>query len=95
VNGLLLGYPATFESIGLVAQRFAQLPIYDRPLDWFTRWPERISAVTLEQANEAGRRYCDRSAFTLVVAGDKASVMPTLDGIGYEVVELDSRGRPR
>jgi zinc protease len=95
VSGLLLGYPSTFESIGLVAGRFAQLPIYDRPLDWYERWPERVAAVTLEQANETGRRYCDRASFSLIVAGDKAKVVPTLDGIGFERVELDARGRLR
>jgi zinc protease len=95
VSGLLLGYPGTFESIGLVASRFAQLPIYNRPLDWYERWPERVAAVSLEQANEAGRRYCDRSSFSLIVAGDKANVAPTLDGIGFERVELDARGRLR
>jgi zinc protease len=95
VSGLLLGYPSTFESIGLVASRFAQLPIYGRPLDWYERWPERVAAVSLEQANQAGRRYCDRSKFVLAIAGDKAKVAPTLDGIGFEWVELDTRGQPR
>jgi len=95
VSGLLLGYPSTFESIGLVASRYAQLPIYGRPLDWYERWPERISAITLEQANEAGHRYCDRSKFVLAVAGDKAKVAPTLEGLGFEWVELDARGQRR
>jgi zinc protease len=95
VNGLLLGYPGSFELIGRVAQRFAQLPIYDRPLDWYELWPERVSAVTVEQANQAARRYCDRSKLTLVVAGDKAKVKSTLDGIGFDWIELDARGRRR
>lgn len=95
VSGLLLGYPSTFESIGLVASRFAQLPIYGRPLDWYERWPERVSAITLEQVNEAGHRYCDRSKFVLTVAGDKAKVAPTLAGLGFELTELDARGQPR
>jgi predicted Zn-dependent peptidase len=95
VNGLLLGFPGSFERIGLVAQRFAQLPIYDRPLDWYEHWPERVAAVSLEQANQAARRYCDRSKLTLVVAGDKAKVKSTLDGIGFDWVELDPRGRRR
>ncbi|HWO12637.1 MAG TPA: hypothetical protein VNN80_24235, partial [Polyangiaceae bacterium] len=75
--------------------RFAQLPIYNRPLDWYERWPERISAVSLAEANEAGRRYCDRSKFVLAVAGDKATVAPALEGLGFEWVELDARGQRR
>jgi predicted Zn-dependent peptidase len=93
VNGLLLGFPSTFESINEVASRFAQLPLYGRPLDWYQHWPERTSAVTLEQANEVGKRYCDKSQFVLTVAGDKAKVLPTLEGIGYAPVEIDARGR--
>lgn len=95
VGGLLLGYPAGFESIGLLGARFAQLPIYDRPLDWFEKWPERVSGVTLEQANETGRRYCQPGELTIVVAGDKAKVAPTLKSLPYEWVELDARGKLR
>jgi zinc protease len=95
VGGLLLGYPAGFESIGLLGARFAQLPIYDRPLDWFEKWPERVSAVTLEQANETGRRYCQPAEFAVVVAGDKAKVAPTLKDLPYEWVEVDARGKRR
>jgi zinc protease len=94
VGGLLLGYPATFESIDLVGSRFAQIPIYNRPLDWFERWPSRVAAVTLEQANQAAHSYCQRSDYAMVVAGDAAKVVPTLDGIGFELVKVDPRGQP-
>ncbi len=93
VSGSLLGYPASFESIGLVAGRFSQLPIHGRPLDWFTLWPSRVEAVTLGQANAAAKSYCQRSEFSIIVAGDKAKVQPTLDGLGFELVAVDARGR--
>ena len=94
VGGLLLGYPATFESIELLGARFSQIPIYNRPLDWFERWPSRVAAVTLEQANQAAHSYCQKSDFSIVVAGDAAKVIPTLDGIGFELVKVDAKGQP-
>ena len=78
----------------LLGARFAQIPIYNRPLDWFERWPSRVAAVTLDQANTAAKSYCQRSDFLLVVAGDAAKVAPTLDGIGFELVKVDARGQP-
>jgi zinc protease len=92
VGGLLLGNPSTFESIDLLGARFSQLAIYARPLDWFELWPSRVAAVTLEQANQAAQAYCQRSDYAMVVAGDAAKVGPTLDGIGFELVQLDPRG---
>ncbi len=94
VNGLLLGYPATFESIERLGGRFAEIPLHNRPLDWFERWPSRIAAVTLEQANQAAKTVCSRSELVIVVAGDAATVMPTLDGIGFELVKVNARGEP-
>ena len=94
VGGLLLGYPASFESIGLVGARFSQIPIFNRPLDWFERWPSRIAAVTLDQANQAAHSYCQRGDLSIVVAGDAAKVAPTLDGIGFDLVKVDAKGQP-
>lgn len=94
VNGLLLGYPATFESIERLGERFAQIPLHNRPLDWFERWPSRIAAVSLEQVNQTAQSYCQRSDYVMLVAGDAAKVGPTLDGIGFEVVKVNARGEP-
>lgn len=94
VNGLLLGYPARFESTGLVAQALTEIIVDERPLDWFQRWPEQIEAVTLEAANATARKYCDPKGFSIVIAGDRAKVAPTLDGLGLPLVVLDAQGEP-
>lgn len=94
VNGLLLGYPATFESIERLGERFAQIPLHDRPLDWFERWPSRIASVTVEQVNQTAKSYCHPSDYVMIVAGDAAKVGPTLAGIGFEVVKVNAQGEP-
>lgn len=94
VNGLLLGYPGTFESMDRLAGRFADLAVKSRPLDWYSRWPERVEAVTLAGANAAAARYCDKSRFSLVVAGDAATVADELAPLGYSRVDIDATGRP-
>jgi len=94
VQGLLLGYPGTFENAEALAESFTQIALQNRPLDWFERWPSRVAAVTLEQANQAAQRYCQRSDFDILVAGDAAQVAPALDGLGFEVVKVNPRGEP-
>ncbi len=94
VNGLLLGYPAQFERIEAVAMRFASVPIYGRPLDFWQTWPLKVEAVTVEEANASARRYCDPTAFTIVIAGDKSSIETNLAGLGREILELDRQGNP-
>lgn len=95
VRGLLLGYPATFENAQRIAARFSQLALQAHPLDWLERWPQRIAAVTLEQANQAARSYCERPGLQLLVAGDVEKVGPSLADIGFELVEVDAHGEPR
>jgi zinc protease len=93
VGGLLLGYPGTFDSIDLLASRLAVLPLQGRPLDWYSTWPEQVASVTLEGANAAAQRYCDVSEFSLIVAGDAATVAEGLDELGFERVNVDATGQ--
>lgn len=95
VNGLLLGFPADFESIGDVAGRIATLPIYSRPVDWYKLWPERVQSVTTEAANEVGRRYCDPAEYDIVVAGDRDKVEPAVASLGRSLLVYDAQGRPQ
>jgi len=93
VEGLLLGLPGRFERITDVAAQFVSLPLYERPLDWFSKWPERVQAVGLDHANAIGKKYCDKTEFVIVIAGDKKSVAPTLEGLELPIASFDAQGR--
>lgn len=93
VGGILLGYPNEFERISSVAQQFSDIPRLERGLDWFTQWPQKVQANTLEETQAAANRYCDRAQFDVVIAGDKAKVYPKLKDLGFPLVSLDARGR--
>ncbi len=93
VEGLLLGLPGRFERISDVAAQIANLPIYEREPDWFAKWPSRVSAVDVAQANQVAKKYCDPKDFVVVVAGDRKSVEPTLEGLERPLVAYDPQGK--
>ena len=95
VDGLLLGFPGRFERVSSVASQLSRLPLYGRSPDWYSQWPARVSAVTLQAANAIGKKYCDPEALIVVIAGDRAKVVPTLEGLGLEVFDYDAQGNPK
>src|SRR5690606_22374521 len=51
VSGLLLGYPGQFGRVSSVGSSFAPLAIFDRPVDWYQKWPTTVENVSLQAAN--------------------------------------------
>lgn len=91
-GGLLLGFPARFETGDQVAAQLADIPLYGRGDDWLEKWQDRVKAVTLAQANEMAKAYCDPKEFVVVIAGDAAIVEPTLEGLNLEITYFDAQG---
>jgi len=92
VSGLLLGFPGRFERVSTIAARFTTLPVFHRPGDWFSSWPDRVQAVTLDAANAVAKKYCDPAGFVVVVAGDRKQIEPELAGLGLPVAVYDAQG---
>jgi zinc protease len=92
VGGLLLGFPGRFERGENVAAQLASLPLYSRPDDWLEKWPDQVKAVSTDQANAAGKSYCNPDDFIVVVAGDRKVVEPTLSGLGGKLLFFDAQG---
>ncbi len=95
VGGLLLGYPARFETINGVAQELIDLPLYNRPLSWFSTFPNKLEAVDLASANAVGKKYCESKEFAIVVAGEQKSVLSTLESLERPIHFYDARGKKR
>jgi zinc protease len=93
VNGLLLGFPGRFQTVGNLAAQVASLPIYDRNPEWLRTWSENVEKVTTADANDVARRYCDPKDFVVVMSADRTKVGPTLEGLGVPVFEYDKLGK--
>lgn len=92
LGGLLLGFPAEFERMSSVAGRIATLRLDARPVDYYSTWSAKVGAVTLENARAVGKTYTAADDFLVVIAGDRASVEPTLEGLGLKVIVCDAQG---
>ena len=75
------------------ALQLSELALYDRPVDWYVRWPGRVQDVTVQDVNAVARAYCDPSEFVIVVAGDMRTVRPALEALEWRVVAYDAQRR--
>ncbi len=91
VDGLLLGFPGRFETLGGMASQLADLVELGRPANWLTQWPDRVRAVTLEAANASAKRHAGQ-AYAIVVAGDVTALQGSLADIDRPVYDCDPEG---
>lgn len=66
------GFALRIDSNQDMVQYLAMIGFYDLPLDYLSRFNERVEAVTLDQINDAFRRRLDpEQMVTVVVGGDQ------------------------
>ncbi len=92
---LQLGYAENFESTGDIASQLSALIPYGLPLTTLGAFNAGIGSVTVQDAQRVANKYLDPSKLTIVIAGDRATIEPTLKATGIAPVEVrDARGRP-
>jgi len=75
---LVRSLPGTFETGAQTASSLASLFIYDLGLDYFTTYPDRVSAVTDVQVGAAARTHLVPGKMIVVAVGDRAKILPQL-----------------
>lgn len=80
-NYVALGFPGEFETTGDIAARLEEAVVYRLPEDYFSRYVERIQAVTAADVQRVARRYVTPGRFTVVVVGDRKTIEAPVRGL--------------
>src|SRR5216683_2468216 len=86
--------PGRFERGTNAAGSFAELFIYDLPLDYFSTLSERINAVTVEQAQAMAQKYILPEKMIVLAVGDRAKIEEGLKKLNLGKAEIrDAEGK--
>jgi zinc protease len=86
--------PGRFERGTEAAATFAELFTYDLPLDYFTALPDRINAVTVEQARAVAQKYIHSEKMIVLAVGDRAKIEEDMKKLNLGKVEMrDTDGK--
>lgn len=72
----------------------ADILTYDLPDGFVDTQNEILDGISAAEINGLARKYLDTGTMTIVVVGDKATILPDLQELGYDIVELDADGEP-
>lgn len=82
-------FPVKFETTDAIAASVANLAIYGLPDEDLTTFPERIRAVTMEQAQAAARDHIKPDQLSMIVVGPAAEIQKDLESIAPVTVVTD------
>jgi zinc protease len=86
--------PGRFERGTEAAASFAELFVYDLPLDYFSTLPASINGVSVEQAQAAAQQYILPEKVIVLAVGDRAKIEAELTKLNLGKVEIrDTEGR--
>jgi zinc protease len=89
-DSLVRSLPSDFQTSGNVTASTANIYIFDLGLDYFSKYPERLSAVTIEQAKAAAEKYLAPDKMVVVAVGDRAKIQPALQKLNLGSPEIRS-----
>jgi len=87
--------PAAFETSQNSVNSFSNIFVYDLGLDYYTRYAQRVNAVTAAQALDVAKRHIIPGRLVVIAVGDRAAIEADLRKLNLGSVEIrDAEGRP-
>jgi zinc protease len=72
----------------------SQIGRYNLPKNFLDKQTAMLNKLTADRIKALAQLHLKPDNAFIVVVGDKASVMPSLSRLGYEIVQLDAKGKP-
>lgn len=67
---------------------------YDLPKDYVAQQTTILNNLSKQEVNQLAKKHLPYDNMVVVVVGDKASNLEKVKKLGYEVIEIDSNGKP-
>lgn len=81
-----------YETPGQKLGFLAQILVYDLDESFVDEQNEILESIGKDELDALAKKHLNMEDMIIVVVGDKASILPGLEGLGYEIVELDENG---
>ena len=82
----------SFETPGQKLSFIGQLLIYDLDERFVDEQNQILAAIGEREVNALAKEHLALDDMIIVVVGDKQTILPDLEGLGYEIVEMDENG---
>jgi zinc protease len=83
-----------FEASSGAAGALSEIFTYDLARDYFETLPERLNAVTADDAEAAAKKYLHPDRMILICVGDRAKIEPELQKLDLGEIEIrDADGK--
>ena len=80
--------PGRFEHGSDAVGTFAELFIYDLPLDYFSKFPDAVDAVNSEQAQATAQKYIHPEKIAVVAVGDRSKIENEMKKLNLGKIEI-------
>jgi len=67
---------------------------YNLPADYVDQQSKIVNGITKAEIDALAKKWIHTDKMNVLVVGDKAKILPGLQKLGYEIVELDADGKP-
>ena len=64
------------------------------PADFTDQQTRVLTSLTKEEVSTLAKKYIDTGKMNVLLVGDKQKILPGLEKLGYEIIELDAEGNP-